>query len=197
MKSRLGPILVLAAGGMLLAADGLPQEAQEGVLRKPCDLAKVEKRDYCPGCRIFAIPSESGAGEEAGKGAEEKGTCAKCKSQLEKVDTCLKSAFPCKMHGEREILHSERCCPPSVKDCCVETVLPSLVIFRCDTCSRWARVAADIQHRNNCTGRAVRTCEQSGLFPHGGVEPRTNERSGEAPHRRDQKESDPNREVPR
>ena len=164
MNTVIGAVL-----GLVLAAGvGYPQETPAGKAPaepKKCDLSKVENRAYCLRCHEFPATADI-----------EKGACKKCKSKVEQVSTCVKTAFPCKMHGDKEVLHSKRCCKPEVKTCCVETTLLSRIEFWCDACGQRGPTEKDVVHlREKCEGKVAKTCELSGTFPHGGEEYRAGE----------------------
>jgi hypothetical protein len=123
-----------------------------------CDLATVEDRPYCPRDAVFLQPDQI-----------ERSRHMACGTEIANVPACVKSAFPCKMHGDGWVLHSRRCCPINVKDCCVETTVLSRVEYVCLTCRR-RHVTERVAHESSkCpTGSVVRTCAKSSLYPHGG-----------------------------
>src|SRR6266850_2324714 len=144
--------VICTALGLVLAA-GLshPQETPAGKASelKRCDLAKVENRAYCKGCDAF--PAEADI---------EKGACKKCKTRVEQVPTCVKSAFKCRRHGDNEVLHSKRCCKPEVKDCCNEVITLARIEYRCDGCNQRGPTEKEVIHlKEKCEGKVARTCE--------------------------------------
>lgn len=148
--------LVLCAG--LSYSQDPPKEDKSA--DKKCDLTKVEKRSYCSRCDSFPVEAEI-----------EKGTCKKCKTKIEQLNACVKSAFKCRMHGDSEVLHSKRCCKPEVKDCCGEVSILAREMFKCEGCGQSALTEKTVRHlKEPCDGKVARTCEKSGTFPHGGEE---------------------------
>ena len=156
-------VICTALGLVLCAGLGYPQESPAGKTgsdAKKCDVSKVENRAFCKGCEAF--PAETDI---------EKGACKKCKTKVQQVATCVKSAFRCRMHGDNEVLHSRRCCKPEVKDCCNEVVTLARVEYRCDACNQRGPSEKEVVHlKDKCEGKVARTCEKSGTFPHGGEE---------------------------
>ncbi|HEY3226590.1 MAG TPA: hypothetical protein VGK61_06340 [Planctomycetota bacterium] len=126
---------------------------------KACDVSKVEARDYCATCKAWPASDQI-----------EKGNCKTCKGKVEKAETCVKVCFVCpKMHRGGTKHHSKACC--DAKGCCTETPILALVGYKCDACAAKARKETDVKHATeNCAGKIVKTCEQSGKFPHGGEE---------------------------
>ena len=145
-------------GGWTSAQDmggGAPAQDEE----KACDLSKVELREYCSGCKAW--PSS----EQVDKGA-----CKKCKTRVEKVETCVKIYWDCpKMHEGKSKRHAKNCC--ASKTCCKETPSLALVWRGCDACKAKALKEAEFKHANDtCTGKTRKLCGESTKFPHGGAE---------------------------
>ena len=142
-----------------MAVLALPQE-------KPaepagCDVIKMEDRTWCPACRVF--PGDA-ALDTAGKIHERCGTAVVRKS------ACVKSAYPCTQHGTGRVLHSRRCCPVNIRDCCNEVVDLATVEYKCLACGARGVAPDQVMHGND-RGRedVVPTCSKSGTFPHGGT----------------------------
>ena len=145
----------LAAGLFLLA-----QETPRRDAPPPCNLASIENRPYCSTCGTFPAEAEM-----------ENGVHLKDKTKVEMAPACIKTSFPCKQHGDAWVQHSRRCCHIGVTDCCIETTTLSRVEYLCEICLRRGKTERDVVHSDTGHGRAiVRTCEKSGLFPHGGTE---------------------------
>ncbi|HEU4339834.1 MAG TPA: hypothetical protein VFS19_07175 [Planctomycetota bacterium] len=136
------------------AAQDMGGGAQE---EKACDLAKVESRDYCAGCKGWPASDQV-----------EKGACKKCKGKVEKMETCVKVYWDCpKMHGSPK-RHAKNCC--TSKTCCTETPSLALVWLECGACKARALKEADLKHKEKCEGKAKKVCAESTKFPHGGEE---------------------------
>jgi hypothetical protein len=139
-----------------IAVLAVPQE-------KPgdCDLIKVEERNWCPVCRVFP---DDAALNAAGKVHERCGTAVESKA------ACVKSAFPCTQHGAGQVLHSRRCCPVNIRDCCNEVVVLAKVEYKCLACGARGVAPDQVMHGND-RGRedVVPVCPKSGTFPHGGT----------------------------
>lgn len=152
--SRIVTALVVGLFGTL----GFAQDPTRRNDVPECDLGTIQDRPYCPRCSMFPPPE-----------AIERGRHLACETVIENVAACVKSAFPCKMHGDGWVLHSRRCCPINVKDCCIETVYLSRVEYVCTNCRR-RHVTERVPHTSSkCPpGSVVRTCEKSTLYPHGG-----------------------------
>lgn len=158
MKSAVCMALGLVFAASLGYSQDPPKMGAEG--EKKCDLTKVENRTYCKGCDAFPTDAEV-----------EKGACKKCKTKVEQVATCVKKAYPCRAHGDSEVVHSKRCCKPEVKDCCKETTILARIEYRCDACHARGLTEKEVRHSSEkCEGKIAKTCEKSGTFPHGGEE---------------------------
>ena len=123
---------------------------------KKCDLAKTEMRDHCSKCQKFLNAADI-----------VKGGCRTCSTKAEKVMGCVKLCYSCKMHAGKD--HLKPCC--GTKGCCIEKTVVAHVLYKCDKCGEQAATDKEIKHKEEkCDGKAQKTCDLSGKFPHGGEE---------------------------
>jgi len=148
-------IVVAVLVGLQDMGGGAPAAQEE----KACDIAKMEMRDYCATCKGWPASDQL-----------DKNECKKCKSKVEKRETCVKSCWVCpKMHGGVPKRHSKSCC--TSKTCCSETPILALVERICDTCKARASKETDFKHAADpCAGKPRKICAESAKFPHGGEE---------------------------
>ena len=146
------PCLLLVAG---VLSGVYPIFAEDG---PKCDLAKVEKRAWCSGCK--ALP-----GKEA---LDEKGGCKKCgdKAKVEQVDACIKTVWLCPKCKDADAAAG------TCEDCKQERVaheVAARVVFACPGCGAKADAAGACTNGACKSAALVRTCSQSGTFPHVGA----------------------------
>src|SRR5688572_33477079 len=91
--------------------------------KRPCDVLRIERLAYCPTCNTYPSEDEIRSSQHTPD-----------KGRIVLIPTCMKVAYPCKMHGDSWVLHARRCCPVNVKDCCTDLTVMSKVEYRCDTC---------------------------------------------------------------
>lgn len=127
---------------------------------KWCDVEKTQPRDYCNTCAFWPATEQI-----------DKGLCKKCRSRLEKVETCIKVYWDCPKAHDHPKRHAKNC--GASPGCCREFPSLSVVSYACETCNREARKRADVKHGSEkCEGKIRKKCALSGRFPHGGEEPR-------------------------
>lgn len=153
MRTALSMVALALALCFLSAT--LPLGAQDA---PGCDLAKVEKRPWCPGCKAIL----------AAGALDAKGGCAKCgdKSKVEQVDACIKTIYQCPKCKDAAPAAGQ------CDDCKVARVaveVAARVIYVCPTCKAKADAPGSCTNAA-CKGAArVRTCGLSGQFPHVGA----------------------------
>jgi hypothetical protein len=150
----MSPIRSLSLAAALLFGGADLQE------EKPCDVSKTELREYCATCRIWPASVQI-----------EKGACLKCRSKVERIETCIKVCWDCpKIHATPR-RHAKDC--RAAKGCCKETPSLAIVSYFCDVCKSKAAMEAAVKHVTEaCEGTIKKTCAESGKFPHGGNEER-------------------------
>lgn len=151
--------LLLAAAVALLA---LPASGQEA--KKDCDLAKIEDGKYCPKCRKILVKTDKV------NDFDKEGACKECKSAPETVKLCIKEWIPrCGMHDMQP--HEKSCC--NSKFCCKVEIVRALVTFKCAGCEAAAASEEAVKHaEKEHEKKIVKSCGNSGTFPHGGELPK-------------------------
>jgi hypothetical protein len=161
-------LLATLLGGVVLGVGVFSARGQEG--EKPekavaktapaaCDLKKVVKMDYCPGCSMVLSKED----------LNDKGQCRLCgeESKVEKVDVCTKTLYEC--CGKQAVAAFS--CDKCGEEASGRTV-NARVIFVCKGCGGKSDKAGNCAAAQ-CTAAGkplARTCELSGKFPHGGVQ---------------------------